>query len=79
MKLYPTDIYHACNFILGGENGFSLPEIKHCPDIGDWLSNLNSIDNNHSMDDKEFPEHIRRLLCDGYICMYQSKMASMYK
>jgi len=30
-------------------------------------------------DDKELPEHIRRLLCDAYMCMYQNPEVSMFR
>ena len=65
-------------FFAGGENGFSLPEVRHCPEITDWLSNLVAVDN-LSVSDRDMPELIRRLVCDSYICMYQSKGTAMYR
>lgn len=50
------------------------------PDMSLWLSE----DDTNSpykaaANDKFLPEHAKRLLCDAYMCMYQSSDVMMYK
>lgn len=55
---------------VGEQNGYNIPEITPCPDVEKWLS-LNERDILRE-DEKLMPELKRRLLCDSYMCMYQS-------
>lgn len=55
---------------MGEQSGYNIPEITHCPEVDDWLNwDENTI---NEYDDKTMPELMRRLLCDSYMCMYQS-------
>ena len=63
---------------LGEQSGYNIPEVTPCPDLFTWLSDqhYNEIVNKQ---DKDLPEHMRRLICDAYICMYQSPDVMRYK
>ncbi|CAH1109155.1 unnamed protein product [Psylliodes chrysocephalus] len=66
---------------LGERNGFNIPEMVACPDISRWLSDDTICKQLHEEFpvDRHLPEHARRLLCDAYICMYQSPDVMMYR
>ncbi|CAH1138030.1 unnamed protein product [Phyllotreta striolata] len=66
---------------LGERNGFNIPEMVACPDVSSWLSDETICRQLHEEFpcDKNLPEHARRLLCDAYICMYQSSDVMMYR
>lgn len=65
----------------GEKNGYNIPEMVACPDISKWLSDEQSCRSLHENNplDRHLPEHARRLLCDAYICMYQSPDVMMYR
>ncbi|XP_044751423.1 ubiquitin carboxyl-terminal hydrolase CYLD isoform X2 [Coccinella septempunctata] len=65
----------------GERNGYNIPEMVACPDISRWLSDEGVCRELHEEypNDKFLPEHARRLLCDAYICMYQSSDVMMYR
>ena len=66
--------------ITGEQNGYNVPEVKPCaPFIPDWLKPENQHKIQEIKDDKQLPEMLKRVLCDGYICMYQSTSMTMYK
>ncbi|XP_065164082.1 ubiquitin carboxyl-terminal hydrolase CYLD [Atheta coriaria] len=64
----------------GELNGYNIPEMVACPDVSKWLSDEQACRELHdnSVLDRHLPEHARRLLCDAYICMYQSSDVMMY-
>lgn len=64
---------------MGEQSGYNIPEIKLCPDLSKWLSDDYQEEIMRRTEDKELPEHIRRLLCDAYMCMYQSPEVSMVR
>lgn len=68
--------------IPGEQNGYNIPEMVACPDVSTWLSDdgaeSRKLHEAHPHD-KQLPEHARRLLCDAYICMYQSPDVMMYR
>lgn len=49
-----------------------------CPDFPYWLSE-DGAKKAESTDDRQLPEYAKRLLCDAYMCMYQSPDVMMYK
>ncbi|XP_068163768.1 ubiquitin carboxyl-terminal hydrolase CYLD [Antennarius striatus] len=61
----------------GGENGFNIPQVRACPEVGRYFSlseeELNRIDL------ASLKESARRLLCDSYMCLYHSPELSLYK
>ncbi|XP_035530847.1 ubiquitin carboxyl-terminal hydrolase CYLD [Morone saxatilis] len=61
----------------GGENGFNIPQVKACPEVGRYLS-LSEEDLSR-VDPTSLREHARRLLCDSYMCLYHSPELSLYK
>lgn len=66
----------------GEQNGYNIPEMVACPDVSNWLSDdgaVSRILHEETPHDKQLPEHARRLLCDAYICMYQSPDVMMYR
>lgn len=63
---------------LGGQNGYNVPEVTPCPLLPEWLQQEDHANILACPDDKQLPEHMRRILCDAYICMYQSREVIMY-
>lgn len=66
----------------GEQNGYNIPEMVACPDVSNWLSDEGAVSrllHEAAPSDKQLPEHARRLLCDAYICMYQSPDVMMYR
>ncbi|XP_029931675.1 ubiquitin carboxyl-terminal hydrolase CYLD isoform X2 [Myripristis murdjan] len=61
----------------GGENGFNVPQVKACPEVGRYLSL--SEDELSRVDPASLREPARRLLCDAYMCLYHSPELSLYK
>ena len=64
---------------LGEQHGYNVPEVREVPDMNDWLTDQKQNDIMAVEDDKLLPEPMKRLLCDGYMCMYQSTDTMMYK
>lgn len=62
---------------LGGENGFNIPHVKACPEVGRYLGL--SEDDLSRVDPASLREPVRRLLCDSYMCLYHSPELSLYK
>ncbi|KAM4612107.1 ubiquitin carboxyl-terminal hydrolase CYLD isoform 1-T3 [Polymixia lowei] len=61
----------------GGENGFNIPKVKACPEVGRYLSL--SEEELSRVDPASLREPARRLLCDAYMCLYHSPELSLYK
>lgn len=63
---------------LGEQNGYNIPEIVACPDLASWLGEDVSC---LRLPPKaaQMPEPARRLLCDAYLCLYQSSDVMMYR
>ncbi|XP_030286332.1 ubiquitin carboxyl-terminal hydrolase CYLD isoform X2 [Sparus aurata] len=61
----------------GGENGFNIPQVKVCPEVGRYLSL--SQEELRRVDPSSLRESARRLLCDSYMCLYHSPELSLYK
>ncbi|KAM6949442.1 LOW QUALITY PROTEIN: ubiquitin carboxyl-terminal hydrolase CYLD [Aplochiton taeniatus] len=61
----------------GGENGFNIPQVKACPELGRYLSL--SEEELSRLDPASLKEPARRLLCDAYMCLYHSPELSLYK
>lgn len=67
----------ALRLFPGGENGFNIPQVKPCPEVGRYLSL--SEEELSRVDPASFLEPARRLLCDSYMCLYHSPELSLYK
>uniref|UniRef100_A0A8C9SYP7 Ubiquitin carboxyl-terminal hydrolase CYLD n=1 Tax=Scleropages formosus TaxID=113540 RepID=A0A8C9SYP7_SCLFO len=61
----------------GGQNGFNIPQVSPCPEVGAYLKM--TPEELHALDPKSIQGFARRLLCDAYMCMYQSPTMSLYK
>ncbi|XP_025115763.1 ubiquitin carboxyl-terminal hydrolase CYLD-like isoform X1 [Pomacea canaliculata] len=64
---------------MGEQGGYNIPEVQHVPELSRWLSEDNFQSILDVEDDKNLPEHMRRLLCDAYMCMYQSPTVMMFR
>ncbi|XP_051529052.1 ubiquitin carboxyl-terminal hydrolase CYLD isoform X2 [Myxocyprinus asiaticus] len=51
-------------------NGYNIPVIMACPEVGDFLSQ--SEEELSTADLSQCTELVRRLLCDSYMCLYES-------
>ncbi|KAJ8866120.1 hypothetical protein PR048_033644, partial [Dryococelus australis] len=56
----------------GEQNGYNIPEMVSCPNLPYWLSEEGMKSLQDMQDDRQLPEYAKRLLCDAYMCMYQS-------
>ncbi|KAK0162600.1 hypothetical protein PV327_006366 [Microctonus hyperodae] len=63
----------------GEQNGYNIPEMVPCPNFPYWLSEEGAKYLSELTDDRKLPEHAKRLLCDAYMCMYQSPDVMMYQ
>ncbi|KAF8781802.1 Ubiquitin carboxyl-terminal hydrolase CYLD like protein [Argiope bruennichi] len=63
----------------GEQNGYNIPEVVPFADLRWWLSEEGMNFLLSAKDDKVLPEITRRLLCDAYMCMYQSPDVMMYR
>ncbi|XP_052869371.1 uncharacterized protein LOC128275038 [Anopheles cruzii] len=64
----------------GEQNGYNIPKMIPVPDLPRWLTEEGSRAlNEEAINDKMLPEHAKRLLCDAYMCMYQSTDVMMYR
>ncbi|CAG0920562.1 unnamed protein product [Notodromas monacha] len=61
------------------DNGYNIPEVVGCPGLHRWLSEERIHEILSVKDEKLLPEHARRLLCDAYLCFYQSHDTLMYR
>ncbi|XP_041827090.1 ubiquitin carboxyl-terminal hydrolase CYLD isoform X6 [Melanotaenia boesemani] len=61
----------------GGQNGFNIPQVSPCPEVEVYLKM--TPEELHTLDPKSIQGQARRLLCDAYMCMYQSPTMSLYK
>ncbi|MEQ2190377.1 hypothetical protein XENOCAPTIV_004662 [Xenoophorus captivus] len=60
-----------------GQNGFNIPQVSPCPEVEAYLKM--TPEELHTLDPKSIQGQARRLLCDAYMCMYQSPTMSLYK
>ncbi|XP_028261593.1 ubiquitin carboxyl-terminal hydrolase CYLD [Parambassis ranga] len=61
----------------GGENGFNIPQVRACPEVGRFLTLTE--EELSRVDVASLREPARRLLCDSYMCLYHSPELSLYK
>lgn len=61
----------------GGENGFNVPQVRACPEVGRYLSL--SVEEIARLDASSLRDPVRRLLCDAYMCFYHCPELSLYK
>ncbi|KAG1682125.1 Ubiquitin carboxyl-terminal hydrolase CYLD [Nymphon striatum] len=63
----------------GEQNGYNIPEVVPFKDLKWWLSEEGFNFLLSTKDDKNLPEMPKRLLCDAYMCFYQSPDVMMYR
>jgi hypothetical protein len=49
------------------------------PHLSNWLTEEGVSHLNGIRDDKMLPDQAKRLICDGYLCFYQSLDVMMYQ
>ncbi|XP_061642109.1 ubiquitin carboxyl-terminal hydrolase CYLD [Phyllopteryx taeniolatus] len=57
------------------QRGFNIPEIRACPELGDFLSQ--SEEEQARANPSYAPELVRRLLCDSYMFLYQNPATTL--
>ena len=65
--------------ILGEKRVYNIPEVTAAPHVVNWLSEDRVKLLNNCRDDKMLPDFAKRLICDGYMCFYQSPQVMMYQ
>ena len=63
----------------GEKHGYNIPEVTAAPHVANWLSEDGVKLLNNCRDDKMLPDFAKRLICDGYMCFYQSPQVMMYQ
>lgn len=67
---------HTYLFV-GESNGYNIPEVRACPEVGQYLHmSLAQLANQVP---REMDGVAKRLFCDGYMYLYQSKSMSLYR
>lgn len=71
----PWCFFDSMSDRIGGQNGYNIPQVVPVPDLKDWLLE----EGRHELiEPVPSPEYAKRLLCDAYICMYQSSEVIKY-
>ncbi|XP_076060786.1 ubiquitin carboxyl-terminal hydrolase CYLD isoform X3 [Oratosquilla oratoria] len=63
----------------GEQHGYNIPEVIECGDLMQWVGEEGSQMLHAVKDNKALPDLPRRLLCDAYMCFYQSPKVMMYR
>ena len=66
-------------YVSGEKHGYNIPEVKAVPHVAHWLSEDGVKLLSKCPDDKMLPDYAKRLICDGYMCFYQSPQVMMYQ
>ncbi|XP_067314522.1 ubiquitin carboxyl-terminal hydrolase CYLD [Pseudorasbora parva] len=62
---------------IGESNGYNIPEVRACPEVGQYLHmSLAQLANQVP---REMEGVAKRLFCDGYMYLYQNKSMSLYR
>eukprot|EP00095_Tigriopus_kingsejongensis_P010911 snap_masked-scaffold348_size200312-processed-gene-1.13 protein:Tk10911 transcript:snap_masked-scaffold348_size200312-processed-gene-1.13-mRNA-1 annotation:"isoform b" len=76
----PIDIMSSSTQVGEGEcNGYNIPEVTPATDVPRWLSDEGIETLKAEKDDKCLPTQAKRLICDAYMCFYQSPEVMMYQ
>ncbi len=76
VRIYSKLLIH---FFVGEANGYNIPEVTSASDVCRWFSDDGVAFLQSCRDDKMLPPHAKRLICDGYMCLYQSPEVMMYQ
>ncbi|KAK4303765.1 hypothetical protein Pmani_024251 [Petrolisthes manimaculis] len=63
----------------GEQHGYNIPTVVECGDLMQWVGEEGSQMLHAVTDNKALPDLPRRLLCDAYMCFYQSPKVMMYR
>ncbi|XP_045113226.1 ubiquitin carboxyl-terminal hydrolase CYLD-like [Portunus trituberculatus] len=63
----------------GEQHGYNIPTVVECGDLMQWVGDEGSQMLHAVTDNKALPDLPRRLLCDAYMCFYQSPKVMMYR
>ena len=63
----------------GDKHCYNIPEVTSAPTVANWLRQDGVKLLNDCRDDKMLPDFAKRLICDGYMCFYQSPQVMMYQ
>ncbi|CAL4135099.1 unnamed protein product, partial [Meganyctiphanes norvegica] len=63
----------------GEQHGYNIPTVTECGDLMQWVGEEGSQMLHALTDNKALPDLPRRLLCDAYMCLYQSPKVMMYR
>lgn len=64
----------------GGQGGHNVPELISVEDMPTWINDKTCTELSESVNnDRQLPKLAKRLLCDAYMCMYQSSEVMMYQ
>lgn len=64
----------------GAQLGCNIPELVSVEELPQWISEVGAKKlNEQAPNDKQLPKLAKRLLCDAYLCMYQTIDILMYK
>ncbi|XP_045582546.1 ubiquitin carboxyl-terminal hydrolase CYLD isoform X2 [Procambarus clarkii] len=63
----------------GEQHGYNIPTVVECGDLMQWVGDEGSQMLHVVTDNKALPDLPRRLLCDAYMCFYQSPKVMMYR
>lgn len=66
-------------FLSGECHGYNIPEVNAALDVPKWLSDEGVESLKAQRDDKMLPTQAKRLICDAYMCFYQSPEVMMYQ
>ncbi|XP_018414469.1 PREDICTED: ubiquitin carboxyl-terminal hydrolase CYLD-like [Nanorana parkeri] len=61
----------------GSENGYNIPRVSLCPEVATYLAS--PLKDLISQNPREMKGVAKRLFCDAYMYMYQSKRMALYK
>ncbi|XP_075067714.1 ubiquitin carboxyl-terminal hydrolase CYLD-like isoform X2 [Mixophyes fleayi] len=61
----------------GSENGYNIPRVSLCPEVATYLSS--PLEELLNQNPREMKGVAKRLFCDAYMYMYQSKRMALYK
>ncbi|KAM4687552.1 ubiquitin carboxyl-terminal hydrolase CYLD-like [Discoglossus pictus] len=61
----------------GDENGYNIPEVSLCPEVATYLAS--PVRDLANQNPREMRGVAKRLFCDAYMYMYQSKRMALYK
>ena len=64
----------------GGIDGFNIPEVREVKELNELFNaDEQGLDFIKNVKEEKLPNHVRRILRDGFMCFYQSNEVKMYQ